>query len=157
LGPSALGPPVPGPKKTWVQQNWKWLLPSGCLGLVVLSAAFIGGIFFLVENSFRNSDVCTQSLARARVNPEVIEGIGQPLQAGWLVTGNIQVIGSSGNADLSIPVSGPKGKATIYAVARKAAGVWQFETLQVAIRGQAKRIDLLQQERQLPPTQPDST
>ena len=69
------------------------------------------------------------------------------------MSGNINVNGSSGHADLSIPIFGPKGKGKIYAVARKSAGVWQFQTLQVEVEGQPERIDLLQKERQTPTLQ----
>lgn len=56
--------------------------------------------------------------------------------------------GPSGHADLSIPIYGPNGKGIIYVVADKNAGVWRFETLQVEIDGQPKRIDLLLEEDQ---------
>jgi Cytochrome oxidase complex assembly protein 1 len=157
MGSPSVGSPLPGSKKGWVARNWKWLLPAACLALIVLSAAFVGGVFLLVESSFRNSDVCTQALTQVRANPEVIEGIGQHLKAEWLVSGNIQVTGSSGYAELSIPISGPNGKGTIYATARKSAGIWQFEALQVEIKGRAERIDLLQNGHEVPAARRDST
>jgi hypothetical protein len=143
-------PSTPGPPKGWFDRNWKWILPVGCLGFVVLSSAFVGGVFLLVETSFRNSDVCAQALARAQADPQVVAGIGQPLKAGWLITGDINVYGSSGRADVSIPIIGPNGKGKIYAVARKTAGVWEFETLQVEVQGRPERIDLLRIEPPLP-------
>jgi Cytochrome oxidase complex assembly protein 1 len=150
MGGPSIGPIAPNPPKGWFDRNWKWLLPVGCLGFVVLASAFVGGIFLLVETSFRNSDAFAQAMARAQANPQVIAGTGQPLRAGWLISGSINVSGSSGHADLSIPISGPKGEGKIYAVARKSSGVWQFETLQVEVEGQPERIDLLQKDRQAP-------
>jgi len=146
----SLDPPAPKTQKDWVQRNWKWLFPAGFIGLIIVSAAFVGGIFLLVESSFRNSDVYAQALARARANPKVIECIGQPLKAAWVVTGDIQLTNASGHATLSIPISGPAGKGTIYAVARKKADVWKFDTLRVDIQGQAQRIDLLQPPPRVP-------
>lgn len=49
----AFGPGMPVPQKPWFHRNWKWLLPVGCLGTIVLFATFVGGIFFVVETSFR--------------------------------------------------------------------------------------------------------
>lgn len=142
---ASFGAGMPVPQKPWFQRNWKWLVPVGCLGAVALFVAFVGGIFFVVETSFRSSDAYTQALTRVQANPRVTAEIGQPLRSGWLGSGSISVSGPSGHADLSIPVYGPKGKGTVYVVADKSAGVWRFETLQVEINGQPKRIDLLEE------------
>lgn len=50
-----------------------------------------------------------------------------------------------GHADLEIPISGPNGKATLYATARKSAGVWTFEVLQVEFAKDNERADLIGQ------------
>jgi cytochrome oxidase complex assembly protein 1 len=63
-----------------------------------------------------------------------------------LTSGSIEIAGSSGYADLEIPVRGSRGKATIYAVARKSAGIWKFETLDVAFDEASPRVSLLQEE-----------
>jgi len=51
--------------------------------------------------------------------------------SGQLRQGN----GSTGDANLSIPISGPKAKGSIRAVAQS-TGVWRFTYLQVSIDGQ---------------------
>ena len=57
--------------------------------------------------------------------------------------GNINVNGSSGHADLAIPISGPQGNGTIYVVASKSAGQWDLLRLVVDIKATNERIDLL--------------
>lgn len=37
-------------KQSWLNRNWKWLIPSGCLTLIILVALFIGGIFYEVTS-----------------------------------------------------------------------------------------------------------
>ena len=69
--------------------------------------------------------------------------MGSPIKEGLLVAGNINIRGSSGEADLAIPISGPKGKAILYAVATKSAGKWTFRTLEVAMEASGERIDIL--------------
>jgi hypothetical protein len=59
------------------------------------------------------------------------------------VLGSINISGTSGNADLAVPLSGPKGKATVYVRARKAMGKWNYNFMQAAIEGSDERIDLL--------------
>ena len=114
---------------------------------MLLLAAFAAGILLLIETSFQHSGFYHQALERAQANPQVVQKIGQPLRAGWLASGSVNTHGtSSGDADVAIPISGPKGKGTIYLVAKKSAGLWKFETLQVEVAGQKERIDLLKSE-----------
>src|SRR6059058_5881080 len=56
-----------------------------------------------------------------------------PITDGFLVSGNTNVNGASGEANLSIPVSGPKGKGTIYAAATKSLGRWNYSGLVLEI------------------------
>jgi hypothetical protein len=134
-------PALPG--KNWFERNWKWVVPSGCLTIIVLLLGFAAGIFAIVELSFRSSDVYTQALTQAQANPQVSDKIGRPLNAGWFATGEINIHNDSGDADITIPISGPKGKGWIYAVAKKKAGVWRYETLKVEVDGQEDQINLL--------------
>jgi hypothetical protein len=57
----------------------------------------------------------------------VIEAIGSPISQTGIVSGNTNVNGPNGEANLSIPLSGPKGKATLYVEARKSADL-DFQT-----------------------------
>lgn len=127
----------------WLQRNWRWVVPTGCLGIFLALAALVAGVVFLVFGALRSTDVTQQALSRAQEHPAVEKAVGSPLKAGWPVTGSVSVRGASGEADLSIPVSGPGGKARIYAVAVKAAGRWEFTTLEVEIAATGERINLL--------------
>jgi hypothetical protein len=143
--PGPLAAPLP-PQKSWFAAHWKAVLGLGCLGLIVLAVTFAAGIFFLVETSIKHTAVYTEALSRARANPLLVEKIGERMEAGWLISGSISTSGPSGSADFSFPISGPKGNGTLYVVAKKSAGRWQFETLQAEIAGDSRRIDLLQPE-----------
>jgi len=148
--PPSLTPSFSSPPPNWFARNWKWALALGLLGGILLLAAFVGSILLIVETSFQHSGFYSEALARARANPQVTEKIGLPLQAGWLASGSMNTSGPSGSADVSIPISGPKGKGTIYVVAKKSAGEWKFRTLQVEIEGETSRIDLLKPEEIIP-------
>jgi hypothetical protein len=134
----------------WFTRNWKWVVPVGLVSGLILVGAFVGSIFFIVESSFRQSGCYTQALSRAQANPEILEKIGQPLTPGWLASGNINISGPSGNADISIPISGPRGKGTLYVVAKKSAGEWSFQRLEAEVEGAEHRIDLLKSEEAAP-------
>jgi hypothetical protein len=142
---TSMGAPTPSkPRKNWFERNWKWFIPTGCLTMIVLVFAFIAAIFGIVESSFKSSDAYTQALVLTQANSQFSNKIGTHLKPGWFISGGISVNGDSGDADISIPIAGPKGNGTIYAVAKKVAGVWQYSTLQVEVTGQPDRIDILQ-------------
>ncbi len=130
--------------KRWLERNWKWFVPVGCLGCVILSAAFFGGTFLLAMTWIRSSHVFEEAMDRARNDPRVVRELGEPIRTGWWLLGNIHTSGSSGTADLTIPISGPRNSARIYLEAEKRAGVWKFEYLVVEIGGSGERIDLLE-------------
>jgi len=91
----------------------------------------------------KSTDVYKEALARAKANPAVIDSLGSPIKQGFLISGNTNVNGASGEANLSIPISGPNGKGTIYVAANKSLGRWNYSGLVVEIAKTHERIDLL--------------
>jgi len=82
------------------------------------------------------------ALARAQANPAVVEAIGSAISQTGIVSGNSNVSGAVGEANLSIPLSGPKGKATLYVEAKKSADTWFFQTMVVKLERQVNGFDL---------------
>ncbi|MGH9503481.1 MAG: cytochrome c oxidase assembly factor 1 family protein, partial [Terriglobales bacterium] len=139
-------PAVPTPtlsaspaRKGWLARNWKWLLATFLLG----GLALVFGLFALIMGTIRSSDVAKASVAMAQSNRQVAQQLGSPIEEGWLLSGSINVSNASGDADLSVPISGPKGKGTVYVTAQKSAGRWHYRVMQIAIDGSDERIDLL--------------
>jgi len=110
----------------------------------MLFVVFVGSIVLIVFSAVKSSDVYKDALARAKAHPAVIEALGSPVTEGLLLSGNTNVNGASGEANLSIPVSGPKGKGTIYVAATKSLGRWNYSGLVLEIERTHQRIDLLQ-------------
>src|SRR5687768_7209756 len=126
----------------WWARNWKWAAPSGCL-LVVLLA--FGGCMGMVAGLFgmmKNAEPYRDALARAQHSEAVIAALGEPVEAAWLFSGNITENGGTGSADYAIPLSGPRGKGTLYVEARKREGRWQLVVLSFAPEG-GEPVDLL--------------
>ena len=117
-------------------------MPVGCL----LPVLFVGGcglvVFWFATGIMKQSDAYKIALARAQANPTVIEAIGSPILQTGIVSGNSNVSEAVGEANLSIPLSGPKGKATLYVEAKKSADTWFFQTMVVKIEKTGERIDL---------------
>ena len=131
------------PKRNWWARNWKWFVPTGCLTLLIFFAAFITLMVVLVFGALKSGDVYKEALAQAKAEPAVIEALGSPVKDGMFVSGSTQVNGDSGEANLSIPISGPKGRGTLYVVATKSLGVWNYSNLVVEVSETKERIDLL--------------
>jgi len=97
----------------------------------------------IVFSAIKSTEPYKDAFVRAKTNPEVIEALGSPIKEGFFVSGNTNVNGAAGEANLAIPISGPKGKGTIYAKAAKSLGCWSYSDLVVEIRETRNRIDLL--------------
>jgi len=108
-----------------------------------LLVAFVAGLFVIVFSSFRASDVYKESLARAQADPQVQQWLGTPIEPGWLMTGDLKISGESGSADIAIPISGPRGKGSLYVVAFKSQGVWRYQRMCVTRAGGNETINLL--------------
>ena len=130
--------PPPARQPDWWARNWKWLVPVICF----VGLASIAGFFFLILSFIKSSDVYQGAVSRIENSPAVISELGSPVHEGFLFTGHISVSGTSGKADLAIPVSGPKGRATAYVLATKNLGEWHFDHLIVQTDGGRKRIDI---------------
>ena len=94
-------------------------MPLGCFTAALLFVIFVGSILVIVFSAMKSTDVYKDALARARADPAVIEALGSPIKDGFLMSGNTNVNGAAGEANLAIPISGPKGKGTIYVSAKK--------------------------------------
>src|SRR3954466_5705250 len=136
-------PETVAPRPNWWQRNWKWFVPTGCVAILALFAAFVLAIVVFVFSVIRQTDVFKDALERAKANPQVQAELGEPIREGWWLSGQVNTTGSSGNADISIPLKGSRKNGTLYAVAHKSAGEWTYERLEVAVEGRAERINLL--------------
>lgn len=133
----------PQPQKNWWGRNWKWFVPTGCLTMVLVCGGFVTLIFTFVLGALKSSDVYNEALAKARTNAQVTAALGTPIEPGFWVSGNINVSNDSGNADMSIPISGPQGSGTIYVTATKSTGRWNYSTMVCEVSGSGNRINLL--------------
>ena len=135
--------PQTAPQPSWWNRNWKWFVPTGCcLTPLVLGGAFAAFLVLVVFGALKQSDVYKMAVARAKSDARVTAALGTPIKEGWYLSGKTNVNGASGDADLSIPISGPKGKGTIYAVATKSAGEWSYSKLTVKVESSGETIDL---------------
>jgi hypothetical protein len=124
-------------------RNLPLTIGLGCLGLLVMGGLFIAGVLVIASTAMRSSDAYQLALAAAQREPSVTAALGAPVRAGWLTTGQVNVAGSGGEANLEIPISGSRGSGTIAVRAKKSAGKWTFSSLHVRVAGRPAPLDLL--------------
>ena len=120
----------------------KWAL-IGCSVLFVLGVAFVAVLVLVVFGAIKSTDAYKNARDRAIHDPRVVAALGSPIEAGWWVSGSANVDTNGGHADIKFPISGPKNKATVEAVATREADKWVYTKLQVNPDG-GPPIDLLQ-------------
>lgn len=122
---------------------WLWGGVGCCLGCVALPVLLVTVLGVGIAGIFSSSGVFDAAMERARANPEVVEALGEPIERGWLIHGEVNISTDSGHADLSVPIHGPRGRGKLYLLGDKVNGEWVFERLEVRVEGREEPIDLL--------------
>ena len=135
--PQPVPPAAPPPQKSGCL---KWAL-IGCGAVFVLFVAFCAVLVFFVFGAMKRSTVYKGAVAKAQSDPRVVAALGSPVEADWWVKGNVSLDDRGGNAELTIPLHGPKAKAIERAAATYDGSNWKYETLTVTPEGGAP-IDL---------------
>ncbi len=130
---------APRTRRTWV------IVLSIVAGIVLLVVLFVAGLVFAIFTAIKSGEPYQHAVHAATHDPGAVSALGSPVTAGWYLSGNMNVSGSSGNADLAIPVSGSRQKGMVYVVAKKSAGRWTYSTLELKVDGQESRVNLLPQ------------
>lgn len=121
------------------QRNWARAGLAVIAGFVLL----FGLLFYAIFALMKSGEAYKLSLARAQSDQLVIAALGEPIKAGWFVSGNVKVNGPEGSANLSIPISGPKNSGTLISEASKVAGSWVIHLLIVRVDGEPAPIVLI--------------
>jgi hypothetical protein len=117
----------------------------GCLTVIVLFFLGIGTLIFGITNMISDSEPAQYAIEKAAESPIVIEALGEPIEDG-IASGSISFNNGDGDADLRIPISGPKGSATLRVVAEKYDDSWSYEKIYVILSDSRQRIDLMQEK-----------
>src|SRR4051812_41399935 len=107
----------PVQRRSWWGRNCFWVVPVGCLVPLAVCGGGISLILVLVFGALKSSDAYKQAVALARGDPAVQAALGTPITEGVFTGGTMNIENGAGDADLQIPLSGPKGSGSLHAVA----------------------------------------
>jgi YD repeat-containing protein len=122
--------------------------PEGRVIAMGVAAVVLVGAFaapYLYEHRLRSSPAFVAVVDLASRSAAVKAALGDPVKAGPAARGMVHQVDESGYAILAIPLSGPSGKGTLYAVANRIETGWDIERavlLRDAGSGTSERVDL---------------
>lgn len=140
----ATPPPLPTPPRPpvrppdWWKRNWPWFVPVVAVSFLML----VVGLIVAVMTLMKSSGAYTEGVARAKAAPAVIAALGEPITEGLFATGQVSLKNDTGRANLQVSLRGPKASASLFIVASKQQGSWQFQRLLVELDGGRGTIDL---------------
>ncbi len=137
-------PTTQQPKKGWFGRNWKWFVPVGCLGPLLVCGGCGGFFVFGIFSALKSSEAYTQSLAKAKASPQVIAALGDNIEPGMAIGGSVNLNNNNGTADVIYSISGSKGEAAVHCTGVKENGKWTFNVMDVTVVGTGEIIDLLE-------------
>jgi protein-disulfide isomerase len=97
------------------------------VGLALVVCAFV----LVAISAVKPSSFYQTGVARAKSDARVQAALGSNLHDGMFLPGDVRKKGSLREYEFRIPISGSKGKGTIYLVVAKSAGQYQIDNLMV--------------------------
>lgn len=116
-------------QKSWFDRNWKWFIPLLLFVVFVVFTIFIGLMTLGVFQVMKSSDIYQMALHEVQTHEDANRVLGEPIEPGWFLSGNINMSDDDGEAQLSIPVHGTKQAGTVQLEAVKKDGKWMFNSL----------------------------
>lgn len=135
-------PPLPN---TWWRKNWWWV---AVLAGVMLLAAAGGSVFAVfkglhwIQGQIKTSEGYRLGLATVRADQRVVAALGEPIEDKDMISGSFNNSTNRRSIMVMVPLSGPKGRASLVLAAAQRDGPWQFNTLMVTIEAGSQIIDL---------------
>lgn len=126
---------LPGPDaaSTSPRRRRRLLVGTAVFWVVVLVVAVVAWQWLAGMETLRRSEVYAEAVARAGSHPQVLAALGQPVEAGWWVRGEVAGEGPGERVRFTVPLGGPDGRGRLAAVARRQERIWRFDRLEVTL------------------------
>ncbi len=122
--------PIPPQPPASTIPTWK-IVTSVLTVSIVAIAIFAVSLFAFVEKSLRSSTAYAMAMDRAQASGCVAKTLGEPWAAKGSISGNLSTNNDGGDADLEIPIHGPKDSGSLHVEAKEISGTWTINSLRV--------------------------
>ena len=123
--------PPAKPRKSWFGRNWWWVLLLIILGGGLVCAGVCAGIVSFGLQKVRESEPYTMTLDAVQNDPVVVERLGKPIQDSWQINMQGDISGNQGSVRITVPITGPKGSATVSSQSQCINGNWGLTSVDV--------------------------
>ena len=131
-------------QKSWFGKNWPWVIPvGGCLAVILLFVFGVGAAIFGGMKMLKSSEPYEYAIEKASTNQELITIIGEPIETDGIMQGSMNYSNGDASVDITIPLKGPKGKASVSIKGDKREDVWIYEAFYITIKDTQEQINLL--------------
>ncbi len=120
------------------QRSWIWMVGCGCLILLLILIGGCAGLAYTAVSLLKRTEVYAGGMETVRSSPEAQELLGTPIESGFLIIGTYNIVNGTGNADLMIPVHGPRGKGMLRAVGTSVGGEWTLTYVGLRLDGETE-------------------
>lgn len=118
------------------------IIGCGCAVIALIAILGIGGCFAAFYWGMKKNQPYIDAIQTVTTHPDAIDALGEPIKPGFMISGSISIKNDTGEADFTIPVSGPEGAGKVRIVGKKAGGAWTYETFELQVEGQDEPIPL---------------
>jgi len=134
-------------KKSWLNRNWKWLIPllvlfSGITLVLALAGDGISGVVAV----YSESEIYEDAVELANKNEEVKEKLGnlESIEFFAIAEGVVKYSNDNNSVDISVRVKGSKGRGRMDISADRKEEQWEYKRIQIRIKRPKEMIIVLE-------------
>lgn len=128
---------------SWFHRNWLWVVPGTTLLLIVLLILMTSLTAVVRYEAVTSSELFQDALRIVQNHPLVTAALGSPIEAESGFEGGLFAENNRRQADLEIPIRGPKGRARLMLRGVHREERWVLEEFRVEIATTGRVIDLM--------------
>lgn len=125
-------------RKNWIQRNWKWTLPLAVIVILTftlllsLTAEHLGDF----GKAYAEPQLYAGEVTIAQQNKEVTELLGKldPIEKMAILEGEVEYSDDNSHVDLSVRITGSKGKANMSVIANRINNIWEYKKISIRIK-----------------------
>ena len=143
-------------KLTWLNKNYKWLVPVLTIFIIItylLASSNLGKTSTDLAQAYTDTELYQEAINKANRNTRVLELIGeiQPIGKMTILNGEVQYSDNDQKVTSTVKVQGSKDNAKLDLSAYRNGDVWVYELINLRIDksgDNAQSIEIINPEKQ---------